>query len=209
MRIKKFGHACLLVEDADARLLLDPGIFAPGFETLTDLTGVLVTHQHLDHLDQERLPALLERNPAAVLHVDEGTAGQLTDAGYPTRTVRQGDVLDLGTTVQVLGSDHAQIHPDVPVIPNVGYLVGGRLFHPGDSYTRPDLPVEILSLPTAAPWMKAAESVDYLRAVHPQVALPIHEALLTRPQLYYGLFEALAPSGTQVRVIDAGEPVEL
>jgi L-ascorbate metabolism protein UlaG (beta-lactamase superfamily) len=209
MRIRKFGHACLLVEHADARLLLDPGIFAPGFEELTGLTGVLVTHQHTDHLDQDRLPALLEHNPTAVLHADEATAGQLADKGYQTRVVRQGDVLDLGTQVRVFGRDHAMVHPDVPVIPNVGYLVAERLYHPGDSFTRPDVDVEILGLPTAAPWMKAAEAVDYLRAVHPQVAVPIHEALLTRPELHYGLFEALAPTGTQVRVIDAGEPLDL
>jgi L-ascorbate metabolism protein UlaG (beta-lactamase superfamily) len=209
LRIRKFGHACLLVEDADARLLLDPGIFAPGFEELTGLTGVLVTHQHFDHLDQERLPALLERNPGVVLHADEATAGQLADKGYQTQAVHQGDVLDLGTQIRVFGRDHAMVHPDVPVIPNVGYLVAERLFHPGDSFTRPDVDVEILGVPTAAPWMKAAEAVDYLRAVHPQVALPIHEALLTRPALHYGLFEALAPTGTQVRVIDAGEPIDL
>jgi L-ascorbate metabolism protein UlaG (beta-lactamase superfamily) len=209
MRIKKYGHACLLVEDADARLLLDPGIFAPGFEELTGLTGVLVTHQHVDHLDQDRLPALLEGNPAAVLYADEATAGLLADKGYQTRVVRHGDVLDLGTPVRVFGRDHAQVHPDVPVIPNVGYLVAERLFHPGDSFTRPDVEVEILGLPTAAPWLKAAEAVDYLRAVRPQVAVPIHEGLLSRPAVYYGLFEALAPTGTQVRVIDAGEPIEL
>jgi L-ascorbate metabolism protein UlaG (beta-lactamase superfamily) len=109
----------------------------------------------------------------------------------------------------VFGRDHAQVHPDEPVVPNVGYLIAERLFHPGDSFTRPDVEVEILGLPTAAPWLKAAEAVDYLRAVRPQVAVPIHEALLTRPAMHYGLFEALAPTGTQVRVIDSGEPIEL
>jgi L-ascorbate metabolism protein UlaG (beta-lactamase superfamily) len=209
MRLRKFGHACLLVEHADARLLLDPGIFASGFEGLTGLTGVLMTHQHVDHCDQDRLPALLERNPAAVVHADEATAGGLADKGFATRTVRHGDVLDLGTPVQVFGHDHAMVHPDIPVIPNVGYLVADRLFHPGDSFVQPEADVQILGLPTAAPWMKAAEAVDYLRAVHPQVAVPIHEALLTRPELHYGLFEGLAPTGTQVRVLDGGEPIEL
>jgi L-ascorbate metabolism protein UlaG (beta-lactamase superfamily) len=209
LRIRKLGHSCLLVEHADGRLLFDPGTFTPGFEELTGLTGVLITHQHADHLDQARLPILLERNPAVALHADEATAGQLADKGYQIQAVRHGDVLDLGTQVRVFGRDHAVVHPDVPVIPNVGYLVAERLFHPGDSFTTPDVDVEILGLPTAAPWMKAAEAVDYLRAVHPQVALPIHEALLARPAVYYGLFENLAPTGTQVRVIDAGEPIQL
>ncbi|MEN3360744.1 MAG: hypothetical protein V7637_4726 [Mycobacteriales bacterium] len=209
MRLRKFGHACLLVEHADARLLLDPGIFSAGFEELTGLTGVLVTHQHVDHCDRDRLPALLGRNPAAVVHADAATAGELADQGFVTRAVRHGDVLDVGAPVQVFSGDHAVIHPDIPVIPNFGYLVADRLFHPGDSFLQPDADVQVLGLPTAAPWMKVAEAVDYLRAVHPQVAVPIHEALLTRPELHYGIFDKLAPTGTQVRVLDGGDPLEL
>jgi L-ascorbate metabolism protein UlaG (beta-lactamase superfamily) len=206
MRLRKFGHACLLVEHDDARLLLDPGTFSAGFEELTGLTGVLVTHQHFDHLDQDRLPALLDSNPAVVIYSDEQTAGLLADKGFHTQAVRHGDVLDLGTPVQVFGHEHAIIHPDIPTIPNVGYFVGDRLFHPGDSLTCPDVDVEILAIPTMAPWMKVAESIDYLRAVHPPVAVPIHEALLANPSMFYGRIEALAPTGTQVRVLDGGEP---
>lgn len=209
MRITKFGHACLLVEQGDARLLLDPGAFSTGFEQLTDLTAVLITHQHHDHVQADKLPALLERNPQAVLHCDEGTAEQLAERGLPVRAVHAGDVLDLGTRVRVVGRDHAVIHPDVPGIPNTGYLVAERFFHPGDAFTVPDADVEVLGLPTGAPWLKAAEAVDYLRAVRPRVGVPIHEAGLSVPQLYYALFERLAPDGTEVRVIDGAGPVDV
>jgi L-ascorbate metabolism protein UlaG (beta-lactamase superfamily) len=110
--------------------------------------------------------------------------------------------------VRVVGRDHAVIHPGVPVVPNTGYLVADRFFHPGDSFTVPDAAVEILGVPTGAPWLKAAEAVDYLRAVRPRVGVPIHEAALRYPQMVYGLFERLAPAGTEVRVIDGGEPVD-
>ena len=202
MRITKYGHACLLVEEGTARLLFDPGMFSTGYEQLTGLTAVLITHQHPDHVDLEKLPALLERNPEAVLHADDGTAAQLADRGLPVRPVHDGDVLDLGTRVRVVGRDHAEIHPDVPVIPNTGYLVAERFLHPGDALTVPDAEVEVLGLPTAAPWLKAAEAVDYLRAVRPRVAVPIHEALLSTPPLLYGLFDQLKPAGTEVTVID-------
>jgi L-ascorbate metabolism protein UlaG (beta-lactamase superfamily) len=204
MLITKYGHACLLVEDGAARLLIDPGAFSTGYEDLTGLTAVLITHQHPDHVDPEKLPALLERNPEAVLHADEGTAAQLADRGLPVRPVHEGDVLDLGTRVRVVGRDHAVIHPDVPGIPNTGYLVAERLLHPGDALTVPDAEVEVLGLPTAAPWLKAAEAVDYLRAVRPRVAVPIHEALLSAPPLLYRLFDQLKPEHTELRVIDDG-----
>jgi len=208
VRITKFGHSCLLVEDGAGRLLLDPGMFSAGFEELTGLTAVLITHQHPDHVDPDKLPGLLARNPEAVLHSDEGTAAQLVERGLPVRPVHDGDVLDVGTPVRVVGRDHAVIHPDVPRVPNTGYLVGGRFFHPGDSLTVPDAEVELLGLPSAAPWLKAAEAVDYLRAVRPRFALPIHEAVLSMPERTYALFDQLKPAGTQLRVIDDGEPAD-
>ena len=65
MIVTHLGHSCLLVEAGGARLLIDPGAFTTGFEELTDLDAVLVTHQHPDHLDVERLPLLLESNDGA------------------------------------------------------------------------------------------------------------------------------------------------
>jgi L-ascorbate metabolism protein UlaG (beta-lactamase superfamily) len=111
--------------------------------------------------------------------------------------------------VQVLGGEHAVIHPDLPVIPNNAYLVDGTHLHPGDAFPAAPGPVEVLFLPTAAPWLKASEAVDHLRAVAPRTAVPVHQGLLSRPQVFYGLFTSLAPEGTTVRVLDAGEAVDL
>lgn len=194
MRITRYGHSCLLVEDGDGRVLLDPGVFSHGFGDVRGLTAVLITHQHPDHLDPDRLQPLLSDNPDALLYVDEGSAGQLTDTAY--EVVRAGDVLDVGTRVEVLGTEHAVIHPDLPRIPNVGYLVGGRFFTPGDALTVPEADVEVLGLPTAAPWLKLSEAVDLLRAVAPRLAFPVHDAVLATPQIWHGQFDALKPTGT-------------
>lgn len=209
MRLTKYEHACVLVEDAGTRLLIDPGTYAPGFEELTDLDGILITHQHADHIDVDRFGPLVERNPSAAVYADEGTARILRERGLHVTTARENDRLGLGIEVTVHGVNHAVVHPDVPIIPNVGYLVGGRFFHPGDAFTVPDVPVDVLGLPTAAPWLKVAAAVDYLRDVAPRVAVPIHEAQLARPALYYGLFERLALNGTTVQVVPPGETVDL
>jgi L-ascorbate metabolism protein UlaG (beta-lactamase superfamily) len=203
-----YGHACVLLDTGAARLLIDPGTFSTGFETVEGLDAVLVTHQHFDHLDTDRLGALLGANPEARLIVDSGTAGQL--AGIEHEVVEPGASFEVaGARVEVLGGEHAVIHPDIPVIANNAYLVDGTHLHPGDAYTPPPGPIDVLFLPTGAPWLKVSEAVDYLRAVAPRTAVPIHEAVLARPAMHYGLFEQLGPEKTTIKVLDRETPTEV
>lgn len=213
MRLTKFGHSCLLVEDQRARMLLDPGTLSGGFQELRGLTAILYTHQHADHLDLERLPELLDRNPGVRVVSDQGSAKLLGEAGAQVEVVHNGDELEIGAVgVRVVGRDHAVIHPDIPLIPNVGYLVGGRLLHPGDAFTLPRQPIEVLAVPVGAPWLKVSESIDYLREVGPSIAVPVHERTLSTAgrSLYYRQLEQLGARGsTTLRLMDDGSPVEL
>jgi L-ascorbate metabolism protein UlaG (beta-lactamase superfamily) len=201
VQITHYGHSCLLVDTGAARLLLDPGSFSAGFESVTGLDAVLITHQHPDHLDPERLDPLLEANPEARLIVDPGSAEQLGEREH--EIVQSGASIQVGgSRIDVLGGEHAVIHPDIPVIANNAYLIDGTHLHPGDSFTPPPAPVDVLFLPTGAPWLKLSEAVDYLRAVRPRTAVPIHEAVLAVPAMHYRMFDGLAPEETTVRVLD-------
>ncbi|SDP50374.1 L-ascorbate metabolism protein UlaG, beta-lactamase superfamily [Nakamurella panacisegetis] len=208
MQITKLGHSCLHVVDGDANLLVDPGVFSSGFENLTGLTGILITHEHLDHLDLDRLPALVAANPQAGLYADHGSAATLRSAGLAATAVAAGDSFDVGTPVTVHGDQHAVIYPEIPTITNASYLIGGRLLHPGDALDVFDLDVEILALPTAAPWMALKESVDYYRAVMPKVAFPIHEGILANPAMFYGIQEKFGPADATWVVPTQGESFE-
>jgi L-ascorbate metabolism protein UlaG (beta-lactamase superfamily) len=209
MQVTHFGHSCVLLDTGAARLLIDPGTFSKGFEGVTGLDAVLVTHQHPDHLDPERLPAVLRANPDARLIVDSGTAGQLDGmqlGDVAHETVEPGTAVPVaGAMVQVLGGQHAVIHPDIPVIPNNAYLVDGTHLHPGDSITVvPSEPLDVLFVPATAPWEKLSETVDYLRQVAPRTAVPIHQGMLAITTVYYTQLDRLGPEKTTFRPLDPG-----
>ncbi|MCW4354924.1 MBL fold metallo-hydrolase [Hoyosella sp. YIM 151337] len=214
MRLTHFGHSCILAELDGTRILFDPGNFSHGFEGITGLDAILITHQHPDHADVQRLPALTDANPGAALYADPQTAAQL---GGRWQAVHPGQRFTVGAVeASVGGGRHAVIHPDIPVIDNVAYLLGtesapGQLLHPGDSLFVPWQPVDVLAIPAAAPWMKVSEAVDYLRAVCPRVAVPIHQGLLSDNGLgiYYGRLSEMSRDDTEFRTLSPEDAVEV
>jgi len=203
MQLTHFGHSCLLAEFDRTRVLFDPGNFSRGFEGITGLSAILLTHQHPDHVDVARLPALLAGNPDAALYADPQTTAQL---GEPCRAVHVGDELKIGElTVRAVGGRHAVIHPELPAIENISYLVDdgehrARFMHPGDALFVPTEPVDVLAAPAAAPWMKISEAVDYLRAVAPARAVPIHQGIIAPDArgIYYGRLTEMTDTDFQV-----------
>jgi L-ascorbate metabolism protein UlaG (beta-lactamase superfamily) len=216
MQLTHFGHSCLLASFADdsaagTTVLFDPGTFSHGFEGITGLSAILITHQHPDHVDIARLPALVDANPQAALYADPQTAAQL---GAPWHAVQVGDELSVGhLAVRGVGGRHAVIHPEIPVIDNISYLIGdgthpARLMHPGDALFVPGEPVDVLATPAAAPWMKISEAVEYLRAVAPAHAVPIHQAIIdpiARP-IYHGRLSEM--TDTDFRVLEPENAVQ-
>lgn len=203
MELTHFGHSCLLADFGVARLLFDPGSFSHGFDGITGLSAILITHQHPDHADPERLPALVDANPQAALYADPQTAAML---GGDWQAVNVGDEFTVnGLTLRGAGGRHAVIHPEIPVVDNMSYLVGddehpARLMHPGDALFVPDEPIDVLAMPAAAPWMKISEAVDYLRAVGPQRAVPIHQGIIAPEArgIYYGRLAEMTETDFQV-----------
>ncbi|WP_030978081.1 MBL fold metallo-hydrolase [Streptomyces sp. NRRL S-1824] len=180
LTLTKKTHSCIRLEKDGRTLVIDPGGFSEQDAAL-GADAMLVTHEHADHFDEGRLRAGLEANPAAEVWTLRSVAEQLS-AAFPGRvhTVGHGDTFTAaGFDVQVHGELHAVIHPDIPRVTNIGFLVDGSLFHPGDALTVPDHPVDTLMLPVMAPWNKISEVIDYVREVKPRRAIDIHDALLT------------------------------
>lgn len=213
MRIAHFGHSCILVEKDGTRILFDPGNFSHGFEGITGLDAIAVTHQHPDHICPNRIEALIAANPQARLLSDPQTAML---RGEPWEAVHAGEVLKVGN-VQITGGGgrHAVIHPEIPVIDNTVFQLGtpddpAQLVHPGDSLWVPSTPVGVLAIPAVAPWMKIHETVDYLRAVNPRFAFPIHYGIIVPEAqgIYFGRLNEMSPVETEFRVIQPEDHTE-
>ncbi|MET7645844.1 MBL fold metallo-hydrolase [Streptomyces sp. NPDC005426] len=180
MKLTKHAHACVTVAKEDAQIVIDPGTFTPdAAQAVAAADALLITHEHFDHFDEELIarelearPELRVYGPASVVERWSGRRGQVT-------VVAAGDnVAVAGFDVSVFGDLHASIHRDIPRVANVGYLVDGRLYHPGDAYHVPDAPVDTLLLPTSGPWTKLGDAADYVREVAPNNLIQIHEVML-------------------------------
>lgn len=180
MRITKFGHACVRIEHDGSVLVLDPGMFTDA-EAVDGADAVLITHEHPDHY----LPDHLRRTDAAIWTIESVAAKIREDApdvAERVTVVEPGETFDPGLPVRAVGELHAVIHPEFPRIHNSGYVIdagGTRVYHPGDALTEPGEAVDILLLPSSAPWLKASEAVEFARAVKAPRNLAIHDRVYT------------------------------
>ena len=215
MRLTHLGHACLLVETGGQRILIDPGVFSPAIGDITGLNVILVTHQHADHVDLERLPAMLEANPQARLYAEPQAALLLEEAGIAAEHTAPGEPLTFGLVqVMPVGDKHALINEALPQIGNLGVVLRAEgepsLFHPGDAYDGDPGHVDILALPLNAPWTASSDTVAFAQRISPRVSVPIHDVLLSDVgrQLYLSQAQAFGPEGMEVRDLSDGVPVE-
>lgn len=216
MRLTRLGHSCLLVEAADRRVLVDPGGWSSGFEDLRDLDAIVVTHEHGDHVDHERLPALVRANPQAVLLVEAGTCDHEDIAPLePTPFTAATDIALGELRLRGLGDRHALINEFVPQVGNTGLVLTAdgepSLYHPGDAIDADprDLGVEldVLAAPLAAPWCASKETVAFVRRLAPRTIVPIHDAILSAGGrgVYLGHLENFSLDDSQVLDPDHGE----
>ncbi|NUU24753.1 MAG: MBL fold metallo-hydrolase [Streptomycetaceae bacterium] len=206
MQLTKLGHSCVRIETKGVTLVLDPGAFSPADAT-EGADAVLITHEHFDHVVPDQLRAALAANPDLEVWTNPAVAAQFADLGGRVHAVTHGDALDIGgVAVHVYGEKHAQIHRDIPLVDNVGFLVDREVFHPGDALTVPEAPVPTLLTPAAAPWLKLAEAADYVREVGPQRAILIHDAILSEAgrDVHTRILTALTESENR-SVVGAGE----
>jgi L-ascorbate metabolism protein UlaG (beta-lactamase superfamily) len=179
MRVTKFEHAALRIDKGDDVLLIDPGSFTSPLDDLSGLVAVVLTHEHPDHWTPEHLDRILRAAPGTPIFGPAGVAKAAE--GYDITVVAPGDTVTAGPfELRFFGGTHEVIHSSLPVPENVGVLVDGEFYYPGDSYAVPEgVEVGTLAAPLGAPWLKIGEAMDYVLAVKPRRAFGTHDMTLS------------------------------
>lgn len=183
MKITKFGHCCLLVEERGLRILIDPGNYSSGQNETKGIHIVLITHhEHRDHLDMESLKRVIKNNPSVKVMTNRSVGAVLEKERIPYTVLEDGqNVLENGVLIEGFGKKHVVIYPTLPEIHNTGYFIANRFFYPGDALTNPNKQVEILAFPVSAVWIKLSEAIDYVKEIKPRICFPVHEGNLKSP----------------------------
>lgn len=160
-RLTWLGQAGFRIEVDGVRVVVDPWLGAhedrlvppPPLELAADAVDwLLVTHEHLDHLDLPFLPVLLERSPGARIVLPAPLVPLVEDVvpGARVVPVQPHDVLALGgLPLRVVPACHgvepADAYGDGSAVGGrprfVGYVLGDerRIYHAGDTIVTTEL----------------------------------------------------------------------
>lgn len=205
MKITKLGHCCLLIEDKGKVIMTDPGAWTTKQNEVKGIDLVLITHEHQDHFHLESLKTVLANNPQATIVTNSRVQGLLSESNIDSTLLENKEKKTLkNIEVAGFGTEHAVIYPTVPNVMNTGYLIQNRFFYPGDALTNPLVPVEILAMPIAGPWLTLAQAIDWAKEIRPQICIPVHDGMLQpREWIYRYPLQIFTESGIK---FDAIEP---
>jgi L-ascorbate metabolism protein UlaG (beta-lactamase superfamily) len=176
MKITKYEHACFVASIGDKKLIVDPGSFTVPLPDTNNTVAVVITHEHADHWTAEHLQRILSNSPGVKFFGPAGVAVAASD--FDITVVTDGQKVEVEPfSLEFVGEKHAEIHSSFPIVDNVGVLINGVVFYPGDSFTQGPPSVELLAVPASAPWLKIGDVMDYVLAATPKRSFPTHEMI--------------------------------
>ena len=211
MKITKFGHCCLLIEDQGKRILTDPGSYTADQNTLTNLDLVLITHEHVDHLHLDSMVEIMKNNPTAKIVCNTAVAKILSSNGWQAVVLEGMTSIDLdGVSLEAHDAKHAEIFEEYGQVQNTGYLINHKLFYPGDALHNPNCEIEVLAFPTAGGWANIKESINYVFDLKPKKCFPVHDGAFRSTPFFYDVYKTYIPAkGIELILPEKGKGFEL
>jgi L-ascorbate metabolism protein UlaG (beta-lactamase superfamily) len=205
MKVTRYFQSCLLIEDANARILVDPsGKEWDRLKDLGKLDAVFYTHEHGDHFDAEMAKTFVEQGTAPV-YANASTA-KLIKASKTE--VADGQEFDInGLKVKAMELPHCLMVDGSEGPQNTGYLFNEKLFHPGDGKELAGLSVDNIALPIAGPDISLKDAFDFAKQVSAKKAIPIHYDYLGGNPEFFANYAS--KHGIQTHGLKVGESIEL
>lgn len=177
MKITKYGHACLFIDNGRERLVIDPGGFTDLPADLSSIRTVVVSEEHGDHYNAANLKKILEQSPKAMIFSTKAVAGLLKDQPVPCQAIEGVQTVDQdGFVITLREGAHAPVHGKSPCRV-VTVQVGDFLYYPSDSFITTSAKVKVLALPSSGPWYKLTEAIDFANVTNCSFLLATHDGL--------------------------------
>ncbi len=181
MKISKFLHSCLVFEKQGFKLLVDPGMFSfvEGMitpEMFSDVSAIIITHNHPDHLDIDRLKKILAISQAEV-YANNQVLQDLEKAGINAVLLNEGAIKIGPFKIEAISVKHEplldSLAPEMTAL-----IIDDRILHPVDSFEEKLLiykDIELLLLPVMAPFTTELKVADFADRLQPKQILPVHD----------------------------------
>jgi len=205
MKVTRYFQSCLLIEDKGARILIDPsGQEKDRLSEFGKLDAVFYTHEHGDHFDAGMAQDFVEQGVAPV-YANASTA-KLIEASKTE--VKDGQEYEInGLKVKAIELPHCLMVDGSTSVQNTGYLVDGKLFHPGDGAELEGLSVDTLAVPISGPDISLKDAYAFTMQVKAKQVIPIHYDFLGGNPDYLG--SSLNKKGVKVHGLTIGDSIEL
>lgn len=174
MKITRHVHACVEIHHDGRSILIDPGSFGTP-DALDTADAVLLTHGHPDHTDAQALISASKARPELQIYAPKHLALELP---MDVHIVNHGDTFTAANfQVEVLGSRHSMVTHAQDVPENIGFLINGRVLHPGDAF-QPIKNVDLALIPVNGPWVKMLDIEAWLKKFPPKRFIGIHDGIV-------------------------------
>ena len=173
LQITCIRHATLMFAYAGKVIHIDPISIYADYSTLPKADLILITHEHIDHLDPKAIRAISKAATAVI--VNPGASKALPDA----TVVKNGETKTVaGVKIEAVPA-YNSYHPKGN---GNGYVLtfgDKRVYVAGDTENIPELKalkdIDVAFLPMSLPFTMSPEQVaDLAKAIHPKVLYPYH-----------------------------------
>jgi hypothetical protein len=206
--IRRLTDSCVMVTTDDDATLFDPGFhtFLEGaidLDSIGDISRVLVTHEHGDHVNPDFVKWLIDRKRDLVVYSNQAVADLLDGHDIPVSTG-----VPSGVGIEDVLHDTL---PNGSKPPNRSFTIEGLFTHPGDS-REPTITAPIMALPLIAPWGSVTAGVEFARRLAPQQVFMIHDFYLSesgRDRIRKMASAVLAEDGIEMLDLDWDQSVTI